>query len=147
MSCFYQFSPRAEKTQEISRAAAVYYRDLRGREHDFPHFPISAGNVPDASPETNQLRRVVRMGQTNFQFANIWEHRRTRDVMIAGFRTLGDAINNLESTVENSIANLESSFSSDVARVVEQGIEMRDLLDRRTKEQSRMLDNIQHRRR
>jgi hypothetical protein len=86
------------------------------------------------------------MGQTTFQFANIWEHRRTREVMIAGFRTLGDAVNNLGPAVEGSLSGLQQSVSSDVARLVQEEIKTRDSLDSRMMEQNRMLDNIQHHR-
>lgn len=86
------------------------------------------------------------MGQTNFQFANIWEHRRTREVLIAGFRTLGEAINNLGATIEYSVSDLQRSISSDIANLVEEGIRTREAFDKRMVEQNRMLDNIQHHR-
>ena len=89
------------------------------------------------------LRRIVRMGQTNFQFASIWEDRRTREVLIAGFRTLGEAVNKLGPTIENSVSNLQASISSDVAKLVDEEIRARDVLSTRLLEQNRMLDNIQ----
>lgn len=66
--------------------------------------------------------------------------------MIAGFRTLGEAVNNLGSTVENAVYGLEQSISNDTARLVQEQIRTRDSLDRRLMEQNRMLDNIQHHR-
>jgi len=106
----------------------------------------NSGNLPNPSPVVNELRCVVRMEQTNFQFANTWEHGRTREVMIAGFRTLGEAVNNLGSTIESSLVGLQQSISSDVAGLVQEEIKTRDSLDRRLMEQNRMLDNIQHHR-
>jgi hypothetical protein len=94
----------------------------------------------------NELRRIVRMGQTNFQFANIWEHRRTREVLIAGFRTLGEAINNLGTTIEYSISYLQQSVSTDMAKLIQEEIRSREALDKRLLEQNRMLDNLQHHR-
>lgn len=142
-----------DKTNQVSKAADKYYRGLNGRTHTFPSFPATATNLPSPSSVVNELRRVVRMGQTNFQFANIWEHRRTREVMIAGFRTLGEAVNNLGSAVESSLLGLEQSISSDVARLVEEEIKTRGSMDRRMVEQNRMLveqnrmlDNTQHHR-
>jgi hypothetical protein len=141
-----QMSAFNAKANQLSSAAGKYYGGLNGRTHTFPSFPTNATNLPDPTPALNDLRRVVRMGQTNFQFANIWEHRRTREVMIAGFHTLGEAVNNLGSVVENSLGSLQQSISSDVARLVQEQITTRDSLDRRMVEQNRMLDNIQHRR-
>ena len=135
-----------DKTNQASRFADKYYRTLNGRMHTFPSFPANDDNVPDPSSVVSELRRMVRMGQTNFQFANIWEHRLTREVIIAGFRTLGEAVNNLGSTVENSLFDLQQSNSSDVAKLVQEEIKTRDSLDMRMLEQNRMLDNIQHHR-
>jgi hypothetical protein len=132
-----------DKTKQLTQNAAGYYRGLEGRKHTFPAFPIQSQTIPDATPVLTELRRVVRMGQTNFQFANIWEHRRTREVLIAGFRTLGEAVNNLGTTIEYSIQDLRHSVSSDLARVIEEQIKSRELVDQRMLEQNRMLDNIQ----
>lgn len=131
------------KANQLSQNAVAYYKQLNGRKHTFPTFPVSMRTVPDPSHELNQLRRVVRMGQTNFQFANIWEHRRTREVLIAGFRTLGEAVNNLGATIEYSVSDLQQSVSSGVAKLVEEEIKTREALDSRLLEQNRMLDNIQ----
>ena len=100
----------------------------------------------DPLPVSKELRNVERMGQTNFQFANIWEHRRTRTVLLAGFTTLSEAIDGLGSTIEYSISSLQQSVSSDVARLVEEEIKTREALDSRLLEQNRMLDNIQNHR-
>jgi len=132
-----------DKTKQLTQHATAYYRSLEGRKHTFPSFPLKKRAMPDATSVLNELRRVVRMGQTNFQFANIWEHRRTREVLIAGFRTLGEAVNNLGATIEYSISDLQHSVSSDVAKLVEQEIKTRETLDGRMADQNRMLDNIQ----
>ena len=145
-SAAHQLSAFNDRTNQVSRLADKYYRGLNGRMHTFPSFPANDGNVPNPAPVVNELRRIVRMGQTNFQFANIWEHRRTREVMIAGFRTLGEAVNSLGSTVESSLFGLQQSISSDMAKSVQEEIRTRDSLDRRMLEQNRMLDNIQHHR-
>ena len=135
-----------DKSKYLSQHAAEYYSKLDGRNHTFPAFPVKTDTIPNPTPVVNEMRRIVRMGQTNFQFANIWEHRRTREVLIAGFRTLGEAVNNLGGTIEYSISNLQQSISSDVANLVQEQIKTRDTLDKRMVEQNRMLDNIQHHR-
>lgn len=135
-----------DKAKQLSKNADEFYNKLDGRKHTFPTFPANSRAIPNPTTVVNELRRIVRMGQTNFQFANIWEHRRTREVLIAGFRTLGEAVNNLGATIEYSISGLQQSVSSDVAKLVEQEIETREALDKRMLEQNRMLDNIQHQR-
>jgi hypothetical protein len=135
-----------DRAKQLSQYADDYYRNLAGRTHTFPVFPVQLATIPNPSHEVGELRCTVRLGQTNFQFANIWEHRRTREVLIAGFRTLGEAVNNLGATIESSISNLEQTVSSDFAKVVEEQIRTRETLDKRMIEQNRMLDNIQHHR-
>ena len=135
-----------DKTNQLARNADEYYQSLNERQHNFPTFPIRPTNLPATSPVVDDLRRIVRMGQTNFEFANIWEHRRTREVLIAGFQTLGEAVSNLGSVIDNSLYNLQQSVSSDMARVVEEQITSRESLDHRMLEQNRMIDNIQHHR-
>jgi len=131
---------------QLTSNASEYYQNLNKRKHNFPPFPIQRNSIPDPSPVVDELRRVVRMGQTNFQFANIWEHRRTREVLIAGFRTLGESVNNLGSVINNSIYDLQQSVSCDMARLVEEEIRTRDTLSEHMLEQNRMLDNIQRHR-
>lgn len=132
-----------EKANRLSGNAKDYYNKLNGRKHTFPAFPVQITTIPDASPVTKEFRRVVRMGQTNHDFADIYEHRRTREVLIAGFRTLGEAVNNLGATLEHSIYILQESVSSDLAKVIEEEIKTRETLDNRMVEQDRMLDNLQ----
>lgn len=142
-----------DDANEIAGNADRYYQNLNGVQHTFPVFPVTLQTIPDASPQIERLRRVVRLGQTNFQFANIWEHRKTREVMIAGFRTLNEAVYELGNRIEDSISNLEESISSDVAKLIEEQIKTRESVnkigeafDARTLEQNKMLDNIQHHR-
>ena len=135
------------KTNQLSRHATEYYLDLNGRKHTFPLFPVESHRIPEVAGAVKEMRRIVRLGQTNFQFANIWEHRRTREVLIAGFRTLGEAISNMTSVIESSISDLQQSVSSDVAKLAQEQIKTRDKLDLRMQEQNKMLNNIQHHRR
>lgn len=117
-----------DKANQLAQNANEYYRMLKGRKHTFPAFPIEIRTIPDASSVLNEFRRVVRMGQTNHDFADIWELRRIQAVLIAGFRTLGEAVNNLGHTIESSISYLQQSISSDVARLVEEQIKIREAL-------------------
>jgi hypothetical protein len=120
--------------QELSKNADEYYRTLNGKQHTFPEFPVTVGSIPDATPVVDEFHRVLRLGQTHYQFADIWEQRMTRQVLIAGFRTLGEAVNNLGRTVENSVASLQQSVSSDIARVVQENIKTRDALEQQLEE-------------
>ena len=111
--------------------------------------------------------RLMRLGETNFQFASILESRKTRKAIVAGFRSLHDAIDDLGYRIEDTLSDLKDSMSSDLANLVEEQIRTRESVDRtpeviektrltveekvskidkRLREQDRMLDNIQHHR-
>lgn len=136
-----------DRLRRLGVSADSYYRDLHRRSHTFPAFPVDIVEPERAMRVASDLSRVMRLGQTNFHFASIWEHRATRNVMIAGFRTLGAALNNMTSTIASSVGELQESVSSDIATVVQEQIKNRDLIDRRSLEQNRMLENIQRGRR
>jgi len=123
------------KANEISSNAEFYYNKLQGHNHNFPVLPVQIKDIPNASEVVAEFNRIVRLGHTNYRFVSIWEHHRTRGVLIAGFQNLGDAMNNLGFTIENSMNQLQDSISSGFGK-----------LDNRILEQNRMLDNIQHHR-
>jgi hypothetical protein len=110
----------------LAASSTRYYESLKERTHSFPDFCVTYNGIPSPSPALNDLRRVVRLGQTNFEFATIWEHRRTREVLIAGFRTLEAAVTNVGSRIEDSLGTLRVALSSDLAQVVSSQILMRD---------------------
>jgi hypothetical protein len=90
-----------------------------------------------------EFRHVVRKGQTNFQFANIWEHRKTREVLIAGFRTLGEAIDNLSSVVEREISSLSATLHSDLVQLVEEQIRTREAAEKSAEEQAKTREEVE----
>jgi len=142
-----------KKVKQLSKNAELYYKNLQGRKHTFPSFPVKPETLPNVLPVLNEFRRVVRLGQTNFQFAQIWEHYKDRQVMMAGFRYFGEAISNLRGTIEHSISDLQASISSSLAKSIIEEINTRNViadvgetLNKDILEQNRMLDNIQHER-
>lgn len=116
------------KAQGLSQNAQDYYKLLKGQRHNFPAFPIRIESLPNPAPVVAEFRRIVRLGQTNFQFANIWEHRKTRKVLFKGFRDLGHAVNDLGGTIARSFSTLESSISSGLALASEEQARTREAL-------------------
>jgi F0F1-type ATP synthase membrane subunit c/vacuolar-type H+-ATPase subunit K len=126
-----------------SQNAREYYSKLQGRKHNFPDFPVRSDSIPDPLPLLKEFLTVIRSGQTNYGFASIWEQRKTREVLVAGFRTLGEAVENLSSVVQEGLSALQDSFDSATARLVQEEIATRESMERLGKEQKKMLDNIQ----
>jgi hypothetical protein len=96
----------------ISTGVPRYDAILHEREHDFPDCFDGIEALPDCRPLLDELYRLVRLAQRDFRFANIWELRQTRKVLIAGFATLGEAIKSLEETVQRSIADLKKTIEA-----------------------------------
>lgn len=80
-------------------------------EHNFPTFPYSMDQVPVPVKVYDDLKRLVYDAQKDFEFAVIWEHRHTRQVLIGGFETLGQAIGNLQGRINSSVDSLKESLS------------------------------------
>ena len=82
-----------------SQARYKYHNELRGLNHNFPAWNEVVPLVPDPTKTAMHLRKMVRKGQTDFEFANIFEHRRTRQVLIEGYKQLGEALEGIEGSV------------------------------------------------
>ena len=80
-----------------------------------PFYPV--GCVPNPSNIVNHFKSLVRQGQTDFQFATIWEQRKTRQAIVEGFKTLGEAIDQLSNSVEVSVRDLQMNLVSELNRL------------------------------
>lgn len=121
--------------------ARRYESLLVNKRHNFPAKTITRP-VPDPTNTLDSFRAVVRKGQTDYKFAIIWEHRATRQAIIAGFGTWGEALNGLSTVVSNSFANLQEDLSMELNRVVEEQRKSLKVL----RAQDHKLDNIQRHR-
>lgn len=119
--------------ERLKAESERYYRLLSDKRHDFPQDPID-GPVPDPGATLAAFRAIVRKGQTDPQFAMIWELRATRKAIISGFSSFGEAVNNVALSLSSSLADLSASVSQEQR-------EGNKLL----REQDRKLDDIQRR--
>ena len=58
-----------------------------------------------------RMDSIVRLAQRNFQFATIYEQRKTNQILIAGFTNLEDALREMTWTIKDSINDLAVSVS------------------------------------
>jgi uncharacterized phage infection (PIP) family protein YhgE len=153
-------------------------RALKLSASEIPEFSLPAGKLPDARPVAQRLSEIVRKAQKNFQFAMIYEQRKTNQLLYAGFGSLGIAIYSLRDKLSQSLSALSESVNSSLqdllwatnfqtatigaaaehqaqlARESEEAANARvedlkklgeELIDKE-EEQSKMLDNIQRKR-
>lgn len=127
--------------QQIRNYADQYYRQLQDKKHNFPSFFPEREIFPDSVPVINELNTVVRPGLTNFQFATIWEHRKTQNILIQGFSTLGDAISSMAASISSSISYLHDTISSNTAQMIDQQIMSRESYERYSNSHARLMED------
>lgn len=112
----YNSSIRKVKANRDSYILKMRELERTSNVSGIPGFDIDISNVPSPQAVADRFTTLTRKGQTDFQFANIYEHRISRQVIIAGFRTLGEAICNLSSQIEYGFEDLRTTFEKEQYR-------------------------------
>ena len=58
------------------------------------------------------MKAIVRTAQRDFQFATIFEQRKTNQILVAGFTNLGQALDQMTRQLSQSINDLSDSVDS-----------------------------------
>jgi uncharacterized protein YfcZ (UPF0381/DUF406 family) len=144
------------------------YTELIGVYAGTPsRFPIALKSVSRMDVGTgtaNRMAAIVRNAQRNFQFATIYEQRKTNQILVSGFINLAQALGQMTSRITSSIEELSSSMDlmtstiDESARathyrqdaIIEATIQSREESSKQASEQANreekalvMLDNIQ----
>jgi hypothetical protein len=101
-----------EAVDQLTANGGIYSKIIAGRKHNFPiPFPVGL-NVSISQTTLEDFNAVIRKAQTKFEFANIWEHRKTQKILIAGFQTLQQAIHEMKNEILSSLHHLHQSIKS-----------------------------------
>lgn len=91
------------------------YRELsKVYEAKPPRFPIVIDSVKGmvaGNTTTDRMKAIVRQAQRNFQFASIYEQRKTNQILIAGFTNLAQALDGMGRRISESIDGLNTQVS------------------------------------
>ena len=104
-----------ESVQKIKENSSKYPDFIRQYEDVPPPFPISNKSIEKINIGTTtaeRMKTIVRKAQRNFQFATIYEQRKTNQILIAGFQTLAQALDQMTYQIADSINNLAGSIGS-----------------------------------
>ena len=74
-------------------------------------FIVGIDLIPDATSIAERMSKIVRRAQKDYHFASIYEKRKTNQLLVRGFASLGEALRNLSSSLQYSISDLNSSLS------------------------------------
>ena len=95
------------------REKSSHYAQLVPRYEDvppqFPLAPQSVERLGAGAATARRMRAIVRNAQRNFQFAMIYEQRKTNQILISGFTTLAQVMEGMASAVTASIRDLVGS--------------------------------------
>ncbi|MDB4914695.1 MAG: hypothetical protein JWM95_2339 [Gemmatimonadetes bacterium] len=160
-----------ERVRQIGNNASRYGELVKQFKSTPPRFPLAPEAVAKLSIGTataERMKSIVRYAQRNFQFATIYEQRKTNQLLVAGFTGLAQALEQMTFRITSSIGYLshsveamgamlnESVLSVDsrIAEMEAATTEHRDQLSIEAAERSarektaiEMLDNIQRGRR
>lgn len=101
-------------------------------------FPVRLRDIYTAEHAQGMSQRMdalVARAQTDYQFASIFEQRRTSAILIAGFQNLGSAISGMTARITSQLMDVVSAVDSAASAA-----------SGHSKEALDMLDNIQNRR-
>lgn len=101
-----------EGVQNIQKNSSQYRQLIQRYEDVPPKFPLASATAKKLSVGTTtaaRMKAIARTAQCNFQFATIYEQRKTNQILIAGFTNLAQALDRMTWQITDSIDNLASS--------------------------------------
>ncbi len=152
-----------EGMRTITSNSIGYADTSRAYESPSPQFPIaliSVRGMAAANVTTDRMKSLVRTAQRNFQFAMIYEQRKTNQLLMAGFTNLAQALDGMSHRIALSIDELSGQMAVMSSVMQESALELREQLQAASQEAGQsaldlkkrhdraleMLDNIQRRR-
>lgn len=108
-----------EETERVRHDAHIYAQDMAQYQLQLQPFPISQNALTVLAPVhhiTQRLSATVRQAQRNFQFATIFEQRKTNQVLVAGFTSLAHALDGVGARIEGAVEALGAQISRDISR-------------------------------
>jgi len=104
---------------QIAEIGKSYCGLLDNRDHSFPEKICLRADVTSPAEALARLRKTARQGQKDFEFAQIWEHHKTRRVLVKGFSTLESALYGLGDSLRISLEECASEISWYLAELVD----------------------------
>jgi hypothetical protein len=104
-----------ENVRAITGTASRYAEIATQVKENAPVFPVRIPSIEKLSAGTMTAERmmtIVRQAQSDFQFAVIFEQRKTNQILVAGFTNLGQALEQMTWRITNSIGGLASAVDT-----------------------------------
>lgn len=98
-----------EKVVSLENDISRYPELARRLQTTPPPFPVALDSIHALKVSVStasRFKEVVRKAQCNFQFATIYEQRKTNEILLAGFQNLAEAIEGIGARIEASLSEL-----------------------------------------
>ena len=72
-----------------------------------------------------RMSKLVYKAQQNFKFSNIYEHRQTRKILVAGFKNFADILRRIGNQISNHIEELNTTvevYNEEMAALMENAL-------------------------
>jgi len=101
-----------EDIRKIKTNSSRYIELITKYEDTPPQFPLEPQSITKLSvgmSTSERMKSIVRKAQRDFQFAVIYEQRKTNQILVAGFTNLAQALSQMTDQIMTSIDNLAGS--------------------------------------
>ena len=108
-------APILEKMAFLVWGLSVKIRyDYLWKTSGFTNFPpfFFLEAIPDSTDLIEKYNKIVHQGFSNYEFASIWEARKTRKTIIGCFTSLESAVQGVGNTLQDGFANLNRQLES-----------------------------------
>jgi hypothetical protein len=101
-----------ESIGKIKGAASEYERRRSRLSVAVPTFKVPESGMPDARPIASRLSQLGRNAQKDFQFATIYEQRKTNQLLYSGFGTLAAGLERMQYAITDALDDLSVSLGT-----------------------------------
>lgn len=108
----YEMDQMSKLSAGFGETATQYRDNLNGRKHNLPTFAELTTNLPRPDPRATvaEFDRVLRLGETNRDFAGYLNERVTIKVLVEGFKTLAEAVDHIGERLVSAISSMERTI-------------------------------------
>jgi len=109
-----------ECINEINANFYQYTTMMRKYDNSPPVFPISPASINKldvSSKTTNRMNNIVRKAQCIYEFASIYEKRRTNQILIGGFKNLAQVLEGISHQIFSSVEDLSKSIRTESSAI------------------------------
>ena len=85
--------------------------------------------LPQLNALTNRMKSIVYVAQQDYHFASIFEQRKTQKLLVAGFESFADVLNDVGDQIDNHLGDLNTtvqSYNEEMTSLMEASAEQRE---------------------